>query len=67
MIGTGLNIIRRDDIRKMLFSRIKDNCHIEIYAANPFSPNVEARLIEEENRRPTNKAIDPQARLDRVA
>jgi len=31
-----------------LVKRIQKNLPTEIYAANPFSPNVEARLIEEE-------------------
>jgi uncharacterized protein DUF1045 len=48
MIGTGFNILQRDPLRKLLAERIQEKCHIEIYAANPFSPNVQTRLIEEE-------------------
>lgn len=49
MIGTGLNIISQsDDRRIMLAERAKTDAYIEIYAANPFSPNVQTRLIEEE-------------------
>ena len=52
MVGTGFNILRRDHIRDKLIPRIQSGCEMEIYAANPFSPNVEARLIEEETGSP---------------
>lgn len=48
MIGTGFNILQREDLRALLAERLRGKCHIEIYAANPFSPNVQTRLIEEE-------------------
>jgi hypothetical protein len=48
MIGTGFNILRRDPMMKIFIRRIQDNCQINILAANPFSPNVQTRLIEEE-------------------
>jgi hypothetical protein len=59
MIGTGFNILQRDPIRKLLNKRLKENCQVEIYAANPFSPNVQARLIEEE-------IGDPRPRIRKV-
>lgn len=48
MIGTGFNILQREDLRLLLSERLYGKCHVEIYAANPFSPNVQTRLIEEE-------------------
>lgn len=48
MIGTGFNILRRDAFRILLDRCIKSDCEVKIYAANPFSPNVQTRLIEEE-------------------
>jgi hypothetical protein len=48
LIGTGFSILHRQALKHMLVERIQKNLPTEIYAANPFSPNVEARLIEEE-------------------
>jgi hypothetical protein len=49
LIGTGLNILHRDPIRKSLMNRAASgNCQLEIYLANPFSPAVENRLVEEQ-------------------
>jgi hypothetical protein len=49
LIGTGLNILHRDPIRRSLMQRAADGkCHVEIYLANPFSPAVENRLVEEQ-------------------
>lgn len=49
MIGTGLCILSQDPIRKMLFERAKaKNCHVNIYLGNPYSPDLQNRLIEEE-------------------
>jgi hypothetical protein len=49
LIGIGLNILHRDPIYLHLIERVKSGqCNIEIYLANPFSPAVEVRLIEEE-------------------
>lgn len=49
LIGTGLNILHRDPIRQSLMQRAADGqCRIEIYLANPFSPAVENRLVEEQ-------------------
>jgi len=48
LIGTGFSILHRQTLFQMLIERIQKNSHTEIYAANPFSPNVEARLTEEE-------------------
>jgi len=52
MIGTGFNILRRESLRMLLTERIRSNCELKIYAANPFSPHVQARLIEEEIGKP---------------
>lgn len=48
LIGTGFSILHRQTLKHMLVDRIKRSLPTEIYAANPFSPNVEMRLIEEE-------------------
>lgn len=49
LIGTGINILHRDPIFISLIERVtKGQCDLEIYLANPFSPAVETRLIEEE-------------------
>lgn len=55
LIGTGINILRKDPIVKELMRRIKEhaNFQLEIYAANPFSVAIENRLIEEETGSPT--------------
>ncbi len=48
LIGTGLNII--DHNKKLFFDLVDetiDHCCWEIYAANPYSPAIEDRLIEE--------------------
>jgi hypothetical protein len=52
MIGTGISILHHDKRRKRFNERIQAGCQVEIYAANPFSPHVEARLIEEETGSP---------------
>ncbi len=52
LIGTGFYILRKDIIRKKLNPLIRTGQEMEIYAANPFSPNVETRLIEEETGHP---------------
>ena len=49
LIGTGINILHRDPILLDLLDRVsKGKCTLEIYLANPFSRQIEARLIEEE-------------------
>lgn len=49
LIGTGINIIQRDPIFLDLMERVeKGKCTLEIYLANPFSRQVEMRLVEEE-------------------
>ena len=49
LIGTGLNILQRDPVRLRLIERAAaGDCELEIYLADPFSPAVENRLIEEE-------------------
>jgi len=48
LIGTGFSILHRQTLFKLLVERIRNHSYIEIYAANPFGPNVEMRLIEEE-------------------
>jgi hypothetical protein len=52
LIGTGFYILRKDAIRKELSPLVRADRELEIYAANPFSPNVEARLVEEETGNP---------------
>ncbi len=48
LIGTGFSILHRQTFLQLLVERIRHHSCIEIYAANPFSPNVQMRLIEEE-------------------
>lgn len=49
LIGTGINIIQRDPIFLDLMERVeKGECTLEIYLANPFSRQIEMRLVEEE-------------------
>lgn len=49
LIGTGINIIQRDPIFLDLMERVeKGRCTLEIYLANPFSRQIEMRLVEEE-------------------
>lgn len=49
LIGTGINILHRDPILLDLLDRVsKGKCTLEVYLANPFSRQIEARLIEEE-------------------
>lgn len=49
LIGAGLNILHRDPVRWSLMKRAATGeCQLEIYLADPFSPSVENRLIEEE-------------------
>ncbi len=49
LIGTGLNIVKSNIIITKLKEKSKEGgCHIEIYLANPDSPEIERRLIEEE-------------------
>jgi hypothetical protein len=49
LLGTGLNLIQRDTLRWDLFKRAaRGECQVEILLADPESPAVEERLIEEE-------------------
>lgn len=49
MIGTGLAILFEDPFRMAIMDRAaKGSCKLEIYLADPASPAVEMRLIEEE-------------------
>jgi hypothetical protein len=49
LIGIGLNILHRDPVRHDLMTRASSGqCTLEIYLADPASPAVEHRLIEEE-------------------
>jgi len=49
LIGTGLNLLQRDPLRWELFERAaRGDCQVEILLADPQSPAVEARLVEEE-------------------
>jgi len=49
MLGSGLAILGRPAVVENLMTRAASGkCKVEIYMANPFSPAVETRLIEEE-------------------
>lgn len=49
LIGTGLNILQRDPFLIEVTSRAaRGECQLEIFLADPASPAVEDRLIEEE-------------------
>ena len=49
LIGTGINILHRDPILLDLLDRVtKKECTLEVFLANPFSRQIESRLIEEE-------------------
>lgn len=49
LIGTGLNLLHRDPLRLDLLERAaRAECQVEIFLADPESPAVEARLVEEE-------------------
>ncbi|MBU0908854.1 MAG: hypothetical protein KJ717_04745, partial [Proteobacteria bacterium] len=49
LIGTGLNILQRDPFAEEVMKRATEgHCRLEIYLADPSSPDVEVRLIEEE-------------------
>lgn len=49
LIGTGLNILSRDPFTRSCMERAAaGEMRLEIYLADPYSPDVETRLIEEE-------------------
>jgi hypothetical protein len=49
LIGIGLNFLYHEPLRQALMQRAAaGECELEIYLADPFSPAVESRLIEEE-------------------
>lgn len=49
LIGTGINLIQKDPIFMAVAERAaRGECELEIYMANPFSPDIETRLIDEE-------------------
>ncbi len=49
LIGTGLNILHHDPFLIDITNRAaRGDCHLEIFLADPASPAVETRLIEEE-------------------
>ena len=49
LIGTGLNILSKDPVRDALMHRAAEGeCEVELYLADPLSPAVHARLVEEE-------------------
>ncbi len=67
LMGTGLNILQRDPLRHELMSRAaRDECNLEIFLADPASPAVENRLVEEElgHIRPPVGRIGLQTRLE---
>ena len=50
LIGTGLNLLQKDPFTKSLIQRVvHGECELEVYFADPQSPAVETRLIEEEH------------------
>lgn len=52
LIGTGLNILHKDPVLTSVMTRASEGeCDLEIFLADPWSPNVEVRLIEEESGR----------------
>jgi len=52
LMGTGLNILHHDPIRNALMGKAAaKQCQLEICLADPASPSVESRLIEEERGR----------------
>jgi hypothetical protein len=49
LIGTGLNVLHREAFAFEIMQRAASGkCRLELYLANPTSPSVEGRLIEEE-------------------
>ncbi|MDA8137789.1 MAG: metallophosphoesterase [Desulfobacteraceae bacterium] len=51
LIGTGLNVLQNDAFAREIMKNVRDNREnksLEIFLANPFSPDIEGRLIEEE-------------------
>ncbi len=49
LVGTGLCVLGADPLRRKLYERIDaGDCRAEIYLGNPYSPELQARLIEEE-------------------
>lgn len=49
LIGTGLNLLQKEAIFSDLADRAaRGDCNVEVFMANPWSPDVRARLIEEE-------------------
>jgi hypothetical protein len=53
MIGTGLNMLQNHWLQDLIVQRaLAGECALEIYLADPTSPDVEARLIEEETGHP---------------
>ncbi len=69
LIGTGINIIQRDPIFLDLMERVeKGECTLEIYLANPFSRQIEMRLVEEEigNMKPPVGRIGLIQRLETI-
>lgn len=49
LIGVGLNILQRDPFAMEIMGRAAaGQCQLEVYLADPTSPAIESRLIEEE-------------------
>lgn len=50
LIGTGINLLQRDPVFIAVAERAaRGDCDLEIYMANPYSPAIEMRLVEEES------------------
>jgi len=49
LIGMGLNVLMRDPIAKLLIDRASGGvCQLDVFLADPESPAVQTRLVEEE-------------------
>lgn len=59
LIGIALNFLWKDDVfRNSLIDKAAEgDCELEIYLANPYSPSIETRLIEEEIRKEVERPL----------
>lgn len=67
LIGTGLNLLQKESIFTDLTHRAaRGDCVVEVFMANPWSPDVITRLIEEELG-PNKPAIGRNGLISRLA
>ncbi len=67
LIGTGLNLLQKESIFTDLTRRAaRGDCVVEVFMANPWSPDVMTRLIEEELG-PNKPAIGRNGLISRLA